>query len=77
MPPGENVHVGVAAVVVRDASLLMVKRGGVDSSHGQGTWSAPGGWVDDGENPTDAVAREVMEETGLAVVSAPDRKSVV
>jgi 8-oxo-dGTP diphosphatase len=32
-----------------------------------GTWFLPGGGIDHGEHPADAVVREVAEETGLAV----------
>jgi len=35
-----------------------------------GRWAMPGGWVDPGETPEQAVVREVAEETGLQV-SAP------
>jgi 8-oxo-dGTP pyrophosphatase MutT (NUDIX family) len=35
-----------------------------------GRWAMPGGWVDPGETPEQAVVREVAEETGL-LVSAP------
>ena len=32
-----------------------------------GEWSTPGGSIDPGETPSDAVVREVWEETGLVV----------
>ena len=52
--------------VVHDASgrLLLVRRG--RDPH-RGRWSLPGGRVEPGESPEQAVEREVREETGLAV----------
>lgn len=52
--------------VARDAAgrLLLVRRANPPA---QGTWSLPGGRVEAGESPADAVRREVAEETGLAV----------
>lgn len=75
-PVQHEVGAGVAALIVRPAGdvaglaydeLLMIQRG-PGSSHGAGTWSVPGGWVDYGESLTTAVAREVLEEVGLNVV---------
>lgn len=55
------IRLGVAAVLWRDGQVLMGLRKG---SHGAGTWSFPGGHVDEGEGPLQAIAREVLEETG-------------
>ncbi|WP_448627061.1 NUDIX hydrolase [Geodermatophilus sp. URMC 64] len=65
-------HLGSAPVVpcvgavVRDAAgrLLLIRRGQEPS---RGLWSLPGGRVEAGETPEQAVVREVREETGLQV----------
>jgi ADP-ribose pyrophosphatase len=56
--------VGVGAVIVRDGSVLLVRRG---REPGRGLWSLPGGRLKCGERLKDAVEREVREETGLLV----------
>lgn len=61
----ERTAVGVSAVVLRDGRVLLGRRRG---AHGAGTWAFPGGKVDPGEHPTDTVARELREETGLVAV---------
>jgi ADP-ribose pyrophosphatase YjhB (NUDIX family) len=51
----------VRGVVLQgDQILLVEERDG-------GGWSLPGGWADVGESPSEAVTREVLEESGYLV----------
>lgn len=47
-----------------DGRILLIRRGNPPA---QGCWSVPGGRVEPGEEDAEATAREVLEETGLAV----------
>jgi ADP-ribose pyrophosphatase YjhB (NUDIX family) len=46
----------VRGIVFRGDEILLVRE--------DGSWSLPGGWVDVGESPSEAVEREVLEESG-------------
>lgn len=68
---------GVGAVVIHGDSVLLVRRAHEPL---KGRWSLPGGVLELGETLEAAIAREVLEETGLAietmlVVEAFDRIS--
>ncbi len=51
---------GVSAVVRDDAGRILLAR-----RSDNGRWSLPAGVIDPGEQPADAVLREVFEETGI------------
>ncbi len=53
--------VDTRAIVLRAGKILMVQE--ADDK----LWGLPGGWADVGDSPSDAVCREVVEETGLNV----------
>jgi 8-oxo-dGTP diphosphatase len=53
---------GVSAVVLNDAGELLLGR-----RSDTGTWSLLAGMVDPGEQPADAIVREVREEAGVEI----------
>ena len=54
----------VSAAIVRDGKILVVRRA---QPPAQGVLTLPGGVVEVGETLMEAVAREVREETGMAI----------
>ena len=50
--------VDVRGVVFRDAKVLLVRE------KEDGLWTLPGGWADVGESPSEAVVKEIREESG-------------
>ncbi len=53
--------VGVDGAVFRDSDILLIRRGDTRQ------WALPGGAVELGEAPSEAVRREVVEETGIVM----------
>jgi 8-oxo-dGTP diphosphatase len=64
----ERPIVGVGAVIVDNGQVVLIRR---RYEPLQGRWSLPGGGVDVGEALEAAVAREMLEETGLQVAVGP------
>ena len=54
----------VVAVIVRRGRLLLARRGRPPYA---GTWDAPGGFLESGETPEQALRRELREEIGVGV----------
>lgn len=59
-PPSPKLD--VRSAVFRDDRILLVRE------TTDGLWSLPGGWIDLGESPASAAAREVKEESGFDCV---------
>ena len=55
----------VCALIVNDEGRLLLTRRAVEPY--KDCWDAPGGFVEEGEHPLDALHRELLEETGLLV----------
>ena len=60
----EDPKVAVGVIVEQDGKIVLGRRAHEPQL---GRWSFPSGFVDAGEAPEDAAAREVEEETGLRV----------
>jgi ADP-ribose pyrophosphatase YjhB (NUDIX family) len=54
----------VEGVLERDGKVLLSRRG---IEPRRGYWDLPGGFLEEGEEPLDGLAREFREETGLEV----------
>ena len=55
----------VAALIVRDGRLLIARR--PEGKHMAGRWEFPGGKLEKGESPEEAIEREIREELEIEV----------
>lgn len=63
MPSAETGKLISSAVIVRDGRALVFEE---KNDAGELKYNLPGGHVEPGETPIDALRREVLEETGMA-----------
>lgn len=65
-----HTHLGVYGILIKDAKILLIKK-----SRGphKGKWDLPGGSIEFGEEPYEALIRELYEETGIQQFSATIR----
>lgn len=60
----ENSKPCTAVLVEKDGKLLLTKRG---VNPFKDWWDLPGGFLENGEDPIEGAARELLEETGLEI----------
>ncbi|MEW1747591.1 NUDIX hydrolase [Streptomyces angustmyceticus] len=63
-------RVSAYAIVRKDNRLLLVRLSDASPIFAPGLWHLPGGGIDPGEQPLEALARELREETGLQLAAA-------
>jgi 8-oxo-dGTP diphosphatase len=64
MPSGTGTRtLGVFAAIFDDAGRILCVR----TNYAAKSWSTPGGRVESGESPLEALKREVLEESGLEI----------
>ncbi|MFD5767410.1 NUDIX domain-containing protein [Streptomyces sp. NPDC127049] len=63
-------RVSAYALAVREGRMLLTRLSDASPVFAPGLWHLPGGGVDPGEQPVEALVRELREETGLEASGA-------
>ncbi|MFE0461331.1 NUDIX hydrolase [Kitasatospora sp. NPDC058965] len=63
-------RVSAYAIVVDDGRMLLARLAEASPVFPPGRWHLPGGGIDPGEQPVQALTRELLEETGLQLATA-------
>jgi 8-oxo-dGTP diphosphatase len=64
--PGPSALIVVAAIIRKDGKYLIAQRS-EDCKSAPLKWEFPGGKVEPGEDPKDALIREIKEELGISI----------
>ncbi|MFJ8822610.1 NUDIX domain-containing protein [Streptomyces sp. NPDC102467] len=63
-------RVSAYALALREGRVLLARLADTSPVFEPGLWHLPGGGIDHGEQPVEALERELREETGLELVDA-------
>lgn len=66
MSKSQRTRIAAYALIIKDEKILLCRLS-KELPNWEGSWTLPGGGIDFGEDPKNAVVREVFEETGLEV----------
>ena len=61
-----NPKATVTAIIIKDNKLLLLKR---NEEPFKNCWDLPGGFLEQGETPEEAVVRELKEELGISRIA--------
>lgn len=70
MEPRIRPRISAYAIATTQDQLLLTRLSEASPVFEPGLWHLPGGGIDPGEQPVEALAREVYEETGLELLDA-------
>lgn len=66
-------HLGVYGVIIKNNELLLIQK--ARGPH-TGKWDLPGGTIEFGEKPYEALQREIEEETGITGIAGKIRSAI-